>query len=362
MRRLLAWGLLGCLAAACPATQPPEHDTLPPWVTEFSPPGDGAPPGSEVSVTFSEPIRPEAVLDGLVVLVPEESLDDGFFKDFNTPPLTKARLGRLVPVEARLEEAGRRVRLTPAAPLRAGGAYWLVVSSAVNDRAGNPLVAEPTLDERGRTVGVRSHAAHRFQLGHPPVDEDGWPADGGERENSGHEVAPAGWAVRISEVLANPAGDEAAGEYLEVVAGAQGLELEGLRLSDEGEEGAGESLEACAPGEPTWLPPGGVALIVGRSFRPPAELPPGTLRVCNPRDSLTPRGLRNSGGEVLVLKDVDGHALDRFGGWLDFSRREGCGARRSPLGAPDAPEAWSFPAGEPCATPGWLEPGQLEGP
>ncbi|HOX47136.1 MAG TPA: Ig-like domain-containing protein [Myxococcota bacterium] len=362
------WVALGLLVGACQPPAPPGGDVLPPWVVEFAPQGEAVPLETEVVVTFSEPVAPEAAVTGLVVLVEESALDEGFHEDLDEPPLTKKRKAALVPVEARLAGDGELVRLTPAGPLLAGAAYWVLVSSAVTDQASNPLVAELVLDENGRVVSPRGHASHRFQVragGGEQTDggPDGGP-DGGAWTEAGPADGPAPAALRLawSEVLANPAGDEAAGEYLELASLETGpVELAGLRLDDQGGAEEGEELATCAAGAPASLPPGGVALVVGRAFAPPAELPAGTLLLCTPRDSLTPRGLRNSGGEILVLRDALGRELTRFGGWLDFSAHEGCGARRAPLAGPDGEEAWSFPGGPPCATPGWLDEAQTSG-
>ena len=103
------------------------------------------------------------------------------------------------------------------------------------------------------------------------------------------------------------------------------------------------------------LSPGKAALLVGESFIPPSDLIPNTVVICTDRSTLTPRGLKNSGGEVLVLKDPNGTELARYGGWIDFSSREGCSATRLSLTAPDSEENWSIPLEEPCRSPGWYE-------
>jgi len=336
-------------------------------VVEFWPQGEAVPLETEVVVTFSEPVAPEAALEGLVVLVEEGELDDGFLEDLDKPPLLKRRLAALVPATARLAGDGELVRLDLAGPLSAGRAYFVLVSSAVTDRASNPLVTAPVLDERGRVVSPRGHATHRFQVAGGAGADGGTPdgglsdagiADGGAPAEDG--PAPPALRLVLSEILANPAGEEAAGEFLEVASlEAEGVELHGLRLDDEG--GVGEELAPCAAGGAAELPPGGVALVVGRAFVPPPGLPAGTLLLCTPRDTLTPRGLRNSSGEVLVLLDGLGRELDRYGGWRDSSSHEGCGVRRAPLDAPDAEEVWSFPPEPPCASPGILDAAQTSG-
>jgi hypothetical protein len=351
-----AWACLCLLLGGCQPPATPGGDVLPPWVVEFWPQGDTVPLETDVVVTFSEPVTPAAALDGLVVLVEEEALDEGFLEDLDDPPLTKKRKAALVGVEALLAGDGELVRLAPAGPLRAGLGYWVLVSAAVTDRAANPLVAELVLDDRGRVISPRGHATHFFRVGGD--GPDGGPTDAGDGPGADGPVPEAARVV-ASEVLANAIGEESAGEYLELASLEAGpVELAGLRLDDEGGAGEGEALEACAEGGPSSLPAGGVALVVGRAFVPPAELPAGTPLLCTPRDSLTPRGLRNTGSEVLVLRDALGRELTRFGGWLDFSAHEGCGARRAPLEASDGEEAWSFPAGPPCATPGWLDEAQ----
>jgi hypothetical protein len=82
---------------------------------------------------------------------------------------------------------------------------------------------------------------------------------------------------------------------------------------------------------------------------------PGTLLVCSERATLTPRGLKNSGGEVLVLRDANAREVTRYGGWVDMSASEGCAATRLDLDAPDTPDNWAIPEGERCRSPGWTE-------
>ena len=101
------------------------------------------------------------------------------------------------------------------------------------------------------------------------------------------------------------------------------------------------------------LRPGGFALLAGGAFTPPAGIGPDTPLYCTASSTLTARGLKNSGGEALVLYDAAGTEHTRYGGWLDFSGPEGCAAHRLDARSPDAPDNWAQPAEDPCRTPGW---------
>lgn len=111
--------------------------------------------------------------------------------------------------------------------------------------------------------------------------------------------------VVVNEVLANPAGPEASGEWVELANdGSDAVDLEGFALSD-----AGGSIEL-----PSFvLAAGEMALVVGVEFDPDPALDvlpaPGTRLVRLP--SLGDAGLANS-GEPLRLRDRDGRLLSLF--------------------------------------------------
>ncbi len=340
MKKAIA--MFGCaLSCSCLGMQPPEGDIVPPTVMEFRPQGDRVPLETQVSVLFSEPVAPDTGLDGLVVVAMAELVDQEFLTDLDRPPLSSRRAE--IPLECTpgTDAGGSRVLLQPSDRLQPSRAYLVVVSAAVCDLAGNPLVVDLYFDERGRALGRHTHVLHQFTtVSLPDPDPVPDPVSG----------------LLFTEILANPEGTESAGEYAEVLnAGGESVDLSGLRIDDTGGAGEGDPLGPCAEGESTTLPPGKAALLVGESFVPPSDLEPNTVMLCTDRSTLTPRGLKNSGGEVLVLKDSTGAELTRYGGWVDFSSREGCSAARLSLTAPDSADNWAIPREEPCRSPGWYE-------
>lgn len=334
---LVAW----ILACSCLGMDPPEGDIVPPTVIEFRPWGDRVPLDAQVSVLFSEPVEPGTGPDGLVVVAMAELVDQEFLTDLDRPPLSSRRAEIPLDCVAGADAGGSRVLLQPSEPLQPARAYLVAVSAAVCDLAGNPLVADLYFDKRGRAQGRHTHVLHEFTTVYvPDPDPDPDPVSG----------------LLFTEILANPEGPESAGEYVEILnAGGDPVDLSGFRIDDTGGTGEGDTLGACAEGEATVVPPGQAALLVGESFVAPSDLMPGTPVVCTDRSTLTPRGLKNAGGEVLVLKDSAGRELARYGGWVDFSKHEGCSAARLSLTAPDGAENWAIPEGEPCRSPGWYE-------
>ena len=134
--------------------------------------------------------------------------------------------------------------------------------------------------------------------------------------------------VAINEVLANPSGAEASGEWLELVNdGSADVELAGFSLVDSG--GAVE-----LPSH--RLAPGAFALLVGPRYDPDPELdvpaPPATalLRLT----SLGVSGLSNS-GELLRLLDRDGRVISRVPA-LRSAEAGVSWARRTPDASDDA--------------------------
>jgi hypothetical protein len=341
MRGTLA---LACctLVCSCLGMGPPEGDIVPPTVMELRPQGNQVPLDACVSVLFSEPVDPAAGPDGLVVVAMAELVDSEFLEDLDRPPLSARRAEIPLACTTGTDAGGSRLILQPEDPLQPSRAYLVVVSAAVCDLAGNPLVVDLHFDNRGRALGRYTHVLHEFSTVAAPPDPD--------------PVPDPVSGLLFTEILANPEGTESAGEYAEILnAGSDSVNLAGFRLDDTGGMDQGDLLGPCAEGAETVLPPGEAALLVGQSFVAPADLLPKTVLVCTDRSTLTPRGLKNSGGEVLVLKDTTGRELARYGGWVDFSSREGCAAVRLSLTAPDGPENWAIPEGEPCRSPGWFE-------
>jgi hypothetical protein len=174
----------------------------------------------------------------------------------------------------------------------------------------------------------------------------------GERTRIDMEVVtkPARPHVVLNEVLANPAGAETAGEWIELVNdGAESVELEGFVLDDAVER---------TPLPAVTLAPGELALLVAEAYAPDPELDvvprPEVTRLRLPR--LGRGGLANS-GELLRLRDPFGNVVSR----LPALAAKGPGtsvARRNP-DAPDEP-AWFGAHAAPGASPG--EANQLEEP
>jgi hypothetical protein len=329
--------LLAAWSAACLSPEPPGGDVDPPVVMSVSPAGDWVEPDAEVVVTFTEPVADAVRDECLLVLVPADRADDAFLRDFDSPPLISSRAAQVLACTYRTDMDGGRIFLRPDGLLEFDRDSAVVVSAAVTDRAGNPLVDSLATDERGRSLGQQTHLVHTFRTRPAPV-------------------LPGPTGPVFSEVLANPSGTESAGEYVELIhLGDTGLDLSGFTLDDSGGEGAGDVLGPCAEGGSALLAPGAVALLVGRNFTAPPDLLPGTLLLCTDRSTVTPRGLKNGGGEVLVLRDTDGREVDRYGGWVNLSSHEDCAALKLDLTAPDGPDNWAVAAGEPCRSPGWVE-------
>jgi hypothetical protein len=160
---------------------------------------------------------------------------------------------------------------------------------------------------------------------------------------------PAARGFVITELLANPAGDETKQEWVEVAnLTPHALSTEGLWIED----AAGEDVLPV-----TEVPSGARFLVVGASFDPhsPTDVHPApealVLRVAGRigRDGLGQKGevvrLRSHGREPSV-ESV-------YGGWIDTSRPvwSGRSVQRQPDNACDHPTAWSVSPQPP--TPGW---------
>jgi hypothetical protein len=147
----------------------------------------------------------------------------------------------------------------------------------------------------------------------------------------------------LNEVLADPVGPEALGEWLELVNdGSRPIDLAGFVLDD-----------AIDPMElpPHELAPGSMVLLVDEAYEPDPELDlvPSSDVALIRLPSLGRNGLAN-GGELLRLRDHDGMVVSRF------PARTAPGPGRSVARrAPDSPDAESGSFGEhasPGASPG----------
>jgi Lamin Tail Domain len=160
-------------------------------------------------------------------------------------------------------------------------------------------------------------------------------------------VPPSRSPLAITELMVNPAGDEASQEYVEIRnLGAQTIHLEGLRLAD---DAGSDELPAVD------LAPGANALVVPGSFAvdPAGPMPLPGAPLLRAAGRLGRDGLRQS-GEVVRLLDGQGVILSSYGGWIDTSAPAWQGRSVQRLPDPDAcdhPRAWSESPHLP--TPGW---------
>lgn len=94
-------------------------------------------------VRFSESLDPSTIIPDTAFLV-EGEVDDGFLSDANSPPLTDSRRELLHPLtlslEAFLGNDNATIVLAPNLPLKEQTVYTLVLSAAVRDTNGAPLV------------------------------------------------------------------------------------------------------------------------------------------------------------------------------------------------------------------------------
>jgi hypothetical protein len=120
-------------------------------------------------------------------------------------------------------------------------------------------------------------------------------------------VAPGAPAWAISEVLANPAGDEPAQEWVELVRIAgDGGSTEGLRISDG--DGDDELPDVFVPAH-------GRVLVVSASYdsSAPGDVPPAPgARIAYLEGPIGRAGLANA-GEPISLLDAEGITLSAMG-------------------------------------------------
>jgi hypothetical protein len=161
------------------------------------------------------------------------------------------------------------------------------------------------------------------------------------------EVPPSRSSLAITELMVNPAGDEASQEYVEIRnLGARPIQLEGLRLAD---DAGSDELPAME------LAPGASALVVPEAFGedPGGPVLPSSVPLLRAAGRLGRDGLRQS-GEVVRLVDGQGVILSSYGGWIDTSAPawQGRSVQRLPdPAACDHPRTWSESPRTP--TPGW---------
>jgi hypothetical protein len=148
------------------------------------------------------------------------------------------------------------------------------------------------------------------------------------------EIAQQPGRLVISEVMAHPDGDEAAGEYVELYnpeGFAVDMEFHSLLWSGGAEQTAG----AC--GRPTVISPGGYGLVAGEGFD--AAGAPGVPLACV-QGRLAVDGVQNSAGQRVELKKPDGTAVSSYSGWLSSS--EGLSIERVSLAGTDEESNWAY--------------------
>ncbi len=165
------------------------------------------------------------------------------------------------------------------------------------------------------------------------------------------EMAPLRPHLVLNEVLANPVGAEAAGEWIEIANdGSRPADLDGFVLDD--------------AIEPVVLPahvlePREMLLVVAESYSPDPELdlvPPGGVPIVSvPR--LGRSGLANA-GELLRLREPNGNVVSRFP--AREARDPGQSVARRTPDAPDGDSASFGNHAPPGASPG--EPNAVEEP
>ncbi len=342
MKALITIAVYSALAlvpvVACMEVGPPAGDTVSPQVIEFTPQGEDVPLDTIITVRFSEPMS-ETLLHDQVVVVQSETVDAEFLKDLDSPPLSASRQAALVGCASSFDQDHVLFSLKPNLPLASGCTYQVIVSAAATDAAGNPLVESLSRDNHGMLVGQNTHVQHAFKT-HLEAQPQNLSAD----------------SVVLSEVQANPIGEDSLGEYIELICfGDTPCDMSGYRISDQSGDGLGQTIAGCPPDETSVLQPQQVALLVSRSFVPPSDLAPATKLLCVDSSTLTPYGLKNSKGEVLTILNPLGQEVTRYGGYIDFSTQEGCSATRLDLGAADSQENWVVQSGEICRSPGWID-------
>lgn len=128
-------------------------------------------------------------------------------------------------------------------------------------------------------------------------------------------------AVFLNEILANEAGSDTAGEFIEIVnAGSAAADLGGWTLSD-----SVSTRHTFATG--TTLGAGAAALVFGGS----SAIPPGVARAV--AASTGTLGLSN-GGDTVTLRDGGGATIDSFAYPSALSGTDGVSMNRSPDAIP----------------------------
>ncbi|PRQ07556.1 Ig-like domain-containing protein [Enhygromyxa salina] len=288
------------------------------------------------------------------------------------------RLGRpaLLPAPARETWFGSAAGPDDAAPEAAPIAQLRGRCLAIWVDAGELVEATLSVDElQGRaTISQAGWIGLELDAGVVPGDQIGWSlelrdlADNGSQHH-GQLVADASFdpelaRVQITEVLANPSGAEPHAEFVELRAGPQGADLDGLYLADvplaelqqawlDGDDLVGDPLPSVS------LVASELAIVVASGWtadeaNDPAP-PPATKQLVVDA-SIGAGGLKNA-GEHLTLWTITAHGptpISTYANWIDTGASAHNG--RSVIAGTDAcdlPDRWrSHPQGR--STPGQL--------
>jgi hypothetical protein len=231
-------------------------------------------PDTSATLELTAPVAPAGLTDGTRVALARAAdaravaaaVESSGGLDATAPAL---------PCEVRLLDGGRRVELTPRAPLALGAAHVLVLGP-IHDADGRPV-----LDPEGRRrTFVATFETEPGPPGPPP-----------------HPV--------LTEVRCDAATPEAGGEYVEVQNRGQApLDLSGWRLVKRTSAGswAGCDLLTAAGGP---LQPGALALLTGGAWDGRYAVPAGTPRWSCLGSTLA-GGLANDRAPELRLLDPAG--------------------------------------------------------
>lgn len=146
--RSLVWVPLGSslcwLGAGCEGRVDDGLDRVPPRVVSVSPALPIVPVTTGFDVVFSEDLDAATIDDDptsetvTVVLAPQNVVTEPFVSDLQNPPLIESRQDECVALDVSID--GSRLSIRPESALLPRTAYTLLLSSALRDPSGNPIV------------------------------------------------------------------------------------------------------------------------------------------------------------------------------------------------------------------------------
>jgi len=304
-----------CLALSACLSVPGRDRDAPFDVASVEPPDGEIARGQVFRVSFTRPLDLDSMPECAVALAPASSLGDEIIETLSKAEISAAAAAVLECGAVGSGDSPSVLSFAPARTLRPGASYRLVVSGALRD-------------------------AHGFRLadalGGPYVGEGGYVVPGGG-------IGAA--TLAISEVMANPRGDEGRSEYVELYNPSDrvvDMEFFSLAFRD----GPVQEIRAC--GRAAVIPGKGFGLVGGDDFSAPAQA--GGVPVGCAKGRLGGRGIVNYAGQVMDLMDPAGRVVSTFTGWL-ASKSEGRSLERVDLSGPDDASNWGFSA-EVGGTPG----------